>query len=56
MRKLSNDPETKQAYDKIFEQQLEEGIIELVPKTLMEVEYFICRINRWLESMQQLHV
>ena len=32
MRKLSNDPETKQAYDKIIEQQLEEGIIELAPQ------------------------
>ena len=31
MRKLSKDPATKQAYDKIIEQQLEEGIIELAP-------------------------
>ena len=56
MRKLSNDPETKQAYDEIIEQQLEEGIIELVPQNPDQVEYFICHINRWLESMQQLHV
>ena len=30
--KLSEDPETKQAYDKIIEQQLEDGIIELAPQ------------------------
>ena len=56
MRKLSNDPETKQAYDRIIEKQLEERIIELAPQTLMEVKYFICHINWWLESMQQLHL
>ena len=40
MRKLSNDPETKLAYDQIIEQQLNEGIIEYAPKTSKEERVF----------------
>ena len=40
MRKLWNDPETKQAYDKIIEQQLEVGIIELAPQNPDESRVF----------------
>ena len=40
MRKLSNDPETKLAYEQIIEQQLNEGIIEYAPKTSKEERVF----------------